>query len=315
MKFFTLCKNRPTPIVRPKQPLMQALEPRRLMSLTAAPDFAPDAEAPAPIVHSFGFENLLPPPPVGGPSPFAQISIFSTVAAGTTGTQTQLARADSQAAPITATATDNTAVPTPAPVADNSLSALYATLNNSTVAAIDAADAAVAKPSFTSTAIPAATNVVQNPNLSTGNAPMEIVIAEKTESASAPNAAAIETTQSPLALPAPTVLGSASAGTTGEIVPQASFAHTLETELQSVSSLAREMVSQMGRDLAIELAHIEAAADTAMIEQLKAWDGWGIAAVAGAAITAAAYLQSESKSDPAKPKSVFSSQMIEPSGA
>ena len=52
-----------------------------------------------------------------------------------------------------------------------------------------------------------------------------------------------------------------------------------------------------------------------MIEQLSHFEGWRIAAVAGAALAAVAYVQSESKTDEGKSKSVFSSQLIEPAVA
>jgi len=291
---------------------MQTLEPRRLMSLTAAPDFPPDAEAPAPIVHSFGFENLMPPPPGGG-FPFGQTPIVANTAASSTDIETEVSPTDTQTAAVSASAAaDNTAVPIPPSVADHSLSAMYAALNTSTVAAIDDADA---RQSFATTPISPTATAIQNPNLPAVNAPVEIATAEKTGTVHTTPTMAIETIPSPIALSATSFVGPAPAAATGALVPQAYFAHRLETELQIVSALAREMVSQMGRDLAIELAHIEAAADAAVIEQLTAWNGWAAAAAAGAVVLAAAHLQSESKSDEAKAKSVFSSQMIEPAGS
>jgi hypothetical protein len=313
MKFgpFTSSGNASSSVSKPRQQLMQTLEPRRLMSLTGAPDFAPPVETPTQFTHSFGFENLLPPPPGfgQGPAPFASIASSNNIADDATESTTSVARASAQAATITTTA-DNTAVPTPAPAASNSLSAMYAALNNSTVAAIDEANAADARKSFI-TAIAAAPNPIQNPNSTTGNTPAEIVVVERSGSTPATSAAAVgDTVPAPFALPATPALAASSPSE--NLVPQTSFSRTLENELQSVSALAREMVSQLGRNLAIELAHIESAADSAVIAQLNApWDGWRIAAVAGAAIATAAYLQSEAKSDGSKPKSVFSDRMIE----
>jgi hypothetical protein len=304
MKLFHFLNNRSAKVAR--QPLIQPLEPRRLMSLTAGPDIAPDAPAPAPIVHSFGFENLLPPPPGAG-SPFAPSPILAGTLPETTAT---IPATDTQEAAASNTTATDTAVPTPPAAADNSLSALYATLNHSTVASID--NASDIQPANIATAVPAMTNAAPLP--ATSNAPVEIVTNQKPESVSTPTDGVNETVPSPLALPSSELAASTSAESVKEIIPQTSFAHALETELQNVSTLAREMVSQMGRDLAIELAHIESTADSAVIGQLKAWDCWGIAAVAGATVIAAAYLQSESRSDEAKTRSVFSSQLIETSG-
>jgi hypothetical protein len=189
---------------------------------------------------------------------------------------------------------------------------MYAALTHSTVASIDEAESTDAGSAFT-TAVSSTSSAVQNPTLATVNGSSEAVVVEKTGSTPTSPAAAVagEAVPSPVTLPATSGL-LPSAAATENLIPQTSFARTLETELQSVSALAREMVSQLGRNLAIELAHIESAADSAVIEQLNApWDGWRTAAVAGAAIATAAYLQSETNSDGSKNKSVFSNRMIE----
>jgi hypothetical protein len=251
------------------------------------------------ILHSFGFENLLPPPAgfENAPSPVPLNSAFAGGPPGTAAVETQ-SRPET---PVTSTAVAAAAVATAAPAAGTSLSEMYATLNNSTVVEIDSAAARLATE----------TSAVKY----SGGEETRMIIADRAGTAAAASAA-IESQN----LIAPTVslpatmsdLRNNAAGPANEINSQQLHAalHAVEAELLGVAALAREIASQMGRDLAIELAHLGTAAETSVIEQMTApWDAWRFAALAGAAIATVAFIESESKRE--KPNAVFSSQLIE----
>ena len=249
-------------------------------------------EAPAQLSHSFGFENLLPPPAGFGnaPAPAPTNSAFAGSTPATAAVETQ-SRPET---PGTSTAVAGVAVATAVPAAGTSLSEIYATLNNSTVAEIDSATARLASE----------TSVIKY----SGGEETRMIIADRA------GAAALAESSGSRDLVAPTVslpatvsdLRNNAAVATNEINSQDLHAalHAVESELLGVAALAREIASQMGRDLAIELAHLGTSAETSVIEQLTApWDTWRFAALAGAAIATAAYIESESKRE--KPKAVF----------
>lgn len=297
---------------KPAQPMMQTLESRRLMSLSGAVEYPVPSAAPhVPHLHSFGFENQVgdsvPPP--------AAFAAFATLGSGFQPlSPQQFGDLEAQLASAIAHGTAITISPplgaTPTPIyadnSDRSLSAMYASLETSTLASIDAAamvsQSEVVGQQGASTPAPA---------VSFSSKSVPVFETEMTRSVTVTsNPIAADAVNTPLLMVTPGTVASAPQADVGMAAPHA-LSPSLEAQFQAIALQASEAVSQLGRDMAISLAHLEdeiiGAASPAM-QQLSGWRGGAL--VAGAMV-AAVYLQSRSKDEQSQQGSVFSKKVVQ----
>ena len=287
----SLSKNQPQPKTR-KQTVIQTLEPRRLMSLTAGVDFPPSASASIQMTHSFGFENLLPPPPfASGSAAEVRPSMFGM-------------QRDPELATIQiADASTGTTVPTTAPATPVTLSEMYSHSGESTVAWIDQANS-----SYSDTTNTIDESYIGANTSPTNNNPALMMFigsqADKTTQQNfSPTGFAMP---EPAGKPAPATPSLMYELATPRLSPQ-----QVQTELDRISQFANEVISQLGRDLSIDFAHIESDAGAMSQQLVNSLEGWRSAAALTATVIGAAVLvQSESKKDKPKNTNVFSMELI-----
>ena len=294
--------------------MMQPLESRRLMSLTAAFDAAPISPPPVPVQinHSFGFEQQLqnpggqlPPPPPSAPSMAGPIDSDSLDA--------RFASAIAQGTPVILTSPTIADAEKFAPQAGKlaTLSALYSSIGISTVAEIDNANFASSTQAIITTLYNAALdfNAPDSSGAPAGSAP--IATAAKTTEIMLPYIAqnsqptASFGSQNGLVHIAPQIREHASAA--GLISHE--MLQSVEQELIAVTAHSRGLAWNMGRDRAIELAHAQSPeAEEMSVSSLTRWQS--SAAVIGAAVAGVVYAQHEILGDKRKMDSVFSDRLI-----
>ncbi len=283
--------------------MMQSLEPRRLMSLSGAVEFpVPPAPPAAPHIHSFGFEDhfadVPPLPAVFGlpaqpPSP-QQIGEL----------EAQLASAIARGVAINAfPPTGATPTPVYSDPTDHSLSAMYGSLETSTLAAIDNADVATGTLSVTQPVLtkPAdLTPFTALPALAT-DATRALAVSSNPIAADAVNTPVVMVPPGIAVFPRPVELPAAA---------ETPLHASLESQLQAISLEASEAISRLGRDIAISLVHLEddlLDAGGPDMQQIAGWRGGGL--VAGAMV-AAVYLHSRRKDQDAPQASPFSDHPV-----
>jgi hypothetical protein len=319
-------------VAKPAQKqLIQTLEPRRLMSLTAAFDFPPPADPPggfAQLQFNRAFEQSAPdfsPPDFHSDDPVT----FALPAPGTP--LFQLSDQDGQAFPtreevvsISSTAGAPTAAVSTAEPTATTLSAIYSTLDHSTVAQIDAAaekslassldSAPQTQTPSTVTAQSLATSqpaYIQTTVLKINDASIagheNVNIAAVTSDAAL--AQALSVAVPPVAIATPLTLPAV----TQDTAPSWTSLRKLEDDLISVRAFANQIVSELGRDCAISLSHLGSLIETSPLTAISgnSATAWRSLAVTGAIIAGVAYAQSKTETDKQKTKAVFSNHMIE----
>ena len=311
-----------------KQQLITLLEPRRLMSLTGGVDYTPAPDtAPTQITHTFGYEHALSNNYGDAHPAMPTFADFGGPHADFDSMDAHFARAIAQGSPIflgDPNAQDgpdlSDASSHVAPV--NEFTSMYSSLNHSTVIAIDNAT-----PTATSATLSAANDTTFQASVSPSAAAtssvtttaainQDLVVA----TAATSTAAASASVDSSIA-PAVTLPTAALAINSTAIAPDAEMAapshftlENVEQEFLTVSNLASEMISQLGRDIAIGLSHLESnlGLDSINGQFAAHLDGWrSAAAVTGAAIATIVYIQSEADREKPKVMSMFSSRLIE----
>ena len=311
---------------------VQTLEPRRLMSVTAglelpAHNFQHVDTGPMEVTHDF---SLAQPEFFHGDDAgaFAQATPFSPMFQGLTpngpdgGVHAVTAWPDTDTA---ATAADTTAAMVQSP---NTLYAIYSTIGHSSVAQIDSAstqslattlDTAMqdqADGSFTSEP----TASVQGPSQFTSSNAITFKLADG--AVISQTAANVTDVTSDAALArALSVVDSPIAGTTSlalptvnqDAAPSWTSLRKLEDELVSVRAFANQVVSEIGREGAIALSHLESLMDSNAGTALSghSLSTWRSLAAAGTILAGVAYAQSKAESEKQKPGNVFSTRMIE----
>lgn len=311
MSFFRKLTSRTsTQPTAPTQPLLQPLERRRLMSLSGALEYPPAYDAPAQAMHLFGYEDHLPSP---GAAP-AYMSALADSALQPAALPPEVGDLESQYAKATAHGTaaaadaPAAALPTvlPPQAGGNSLSEMYTTLNNSTIAEIDNAST---KPGEMTTGIDSHTSdspVAHGPGLPLQR---QAPSAERTAADVATVSPAV-----PLAALAPAggaIFQSQSAAVPAEATELRTSTNAIEADLVAIGDLARAAISELGRDMGIELSHLQDDISSVAREMIAPWDAWRFAALTGAAVATAACLQSQASRQNEKTATVFSRQLIE----
>jgi hypothetical protein len=287
MKFF-----RKSPTQRP-QKLIQPLECRRLMSLTAVMVPPPMALAQSGhiIMHSFGFEQAPREASLAGYNPPAQLPPpdFDGSLRGTARQQA------TQPGPETT----NPAV---------TLSTLYSTLGSSTVAQIDAAStqslAAVVESSIADQMRVSFTTQAASQIVTTSITTAEKFIdSEPAVTSEKALAKAILLFGTPSAIETPLATFSETESST----PSWASLRRLEADMIAAQTVANQIVSELGREGAIALSHLESVIDDAqpVLHALSA--NWRSAAVAAGTIATLALLQKDTE----KKASPFSTKLIE----
>jgi hypothetical protein len=285
------------------QPMMQSLEPRRLMSLSGAVEMPdPGIPHPIPALHSFGFENH---PFESAPARIFEISPAEpAVPVSISDLEAQIASAIARGNSVSISIPPTpSATPTPiySDSSDRSLSAMYASLETSTLAAIDEA-AVVSQADVVAQANPGGSiaSLTASPGLTTSPNPGVTITA---------NPIVANAVDTPLLVVTPGMVAAVPQENVEPCLlhPEAS----LESQLEAISVRAAEAISQLGRDMAISLAHLEdeivEVAAPAM-QQLSSWRGGAL--VAGAMV-AAVYLQSRAKEEKSQQGSVFSKKIVQ----
>jgi hypothetical protein len=298
------------------QPLIQTLESRRLMSLTAP--VAPPMDAHHPdggqIGHSFGFEESppvalpmgfnpwgQPTPATSGNSPDSDELQWPPGHAITVGTSVSV----TQTASTAGISANTAAVPT-------TLSALYSSLGNSTVDQIDLASAK-SKLFSLRDSLPDGTHNSFTPQSNTASAVHSqldegaVVTTQHIASVSpeVTSDKALTKAMSVFVTPLQTLPAYQPAAPTWISLRK------LEDELIEVKAFANQVISEIGRESAIALAHLESMLDPSPSISGAGLNSWRSAIIAGAAIATASYFANDVKRENQKQASVFSTQLIE----
>jgi hypothetical protein len=318
--------TRPESRAESKQ-LIQTLENRRLMSLTAGFDFA----APTPPPAGFGqmqithdFEQA--PPGFGGG--FGQpLPGLPMIQMNQAPNQNAADASDSTAPNAVATATTTTTGDATkiAVSSTTTLSSLYSALGDSTVAQIDSANskslAATLDDSLqdNTRSTTAAQAVLTTATLSQ-NQPSAVKSVESTlvtgEMTNANFSHSDADMARALAVVAPPVTPSSVLATVSvhkQAAPSWTALRRLEDELVAVRAFANQAVSELVRESAIALAHVESLVASDAIGALSGSSlvTWRSVAATGAIIAGVAYAQNKTESEKQKPANVFSAKMIE----
>jgi hypothetical protein len=332
-------------ISRVRQPLVQKLESRQLMS--GVTGFDPSHAAPPPLSGEFGHmvrfdqalaaggpEMGLPPmsgwavgAPVaggwapGGP-PAGAIGFEGAFEGGFDGSpdpawlQAQFAHAIAAGASVTAVVNVPTALAT---TESTSLSSLYSSLQSSTANQIDAAQTdAIEK--LVNTAL---TGSVADQTRGSFSVAASATGTPATVTAAAMNATAAglgihETTAADSVLSSSKALAEAMSVVVPSVksvdlhhsaAPSWESLRKLEDDLAAVRNMAGAMVAELGRDSAIALSHLEEIVESpaagGLVRSLSNWRS--AAAITGAVIAAVAVAQDETD----QKKSVFSGRLID----
>jgi len=290
------------------QQIMQALESRRLMSLTAGAEIMPPPAPMSPSVHfnhSFGFEQAQRDGgSMGVNVGFDPNGQFPPVHGDFAGGFPDAGRADASAVPTAITA------PAPAAAVESTgvtLSQMYSTFGTSTVAQIDAASthslASVVNDSLADRTGGSFTTQLASPSVgSLAIASQNVMEPESIVTSDKALATAMTVFATPNAIEGPLAFSSASESAP----PSWAGLHKLEDELTAVRAIADQVISELGRDGAIALSHLEEVMDPKTVVHAIAGN-WKSAAVIAGTIAAVSLV----KNDGEKKVTPFSSRLIE----
>jgi hypothetical protein len=300
--------TRPESRAESKQ-LIQTLENRRLMSLTAGFDFA----APPPPPAGFGqmqithdFEQA--PPGFGGG--FGQpLPGLPMIQMNQAPNQNAADASDSTAPNAVATATTTTT----GALGDSTVAQIDSANSKSLAATLDDSLQDNTRSTTAAQAVLTTATLSQNQPSAVKSVESTLVTGEMTNANFSHSDADMARA---LAVVAPPVTPSSVLSTVSvhkQAAPSWTALRRLEDELVAVRAFANQAVSELVRESAIALAHVESLVASDAIGALSGSSlvTWRSVAATGAIIAGVAYAQNKTESEKQKPANVFSAKMIE----